>query len=48
MTIGCVLKNPTYAGLLKVQIYKDYAGGLFDGNHVPIIDKTTWMMVQEK
>jgi len=48
MAIERVLKNPTYAGLLKVEAYKDYAGGLFDGIHEPIIDKTTWMMVQEK
>lgn len=41
-------KNPTSAGLLKVEAYKDYAGGLFDGIHEPIVDKTTWMMVQEK
>src|SRR5690606_15666710 len=33
---------------LKVEAYKNYAGGLFDGIHEAIIDKTTWMMVQEK
>ena len=48
MAIERVLKNPVYAGLLKVAAYKEYAGGLFDGIHEPIIDKTTWMMVQEK
>ena len=48
MAIERVLKNPVYAGLLKVATYKEYAGGLFDGIHEPIIDKTTWMMVQEK
>lgn len=49
MAIERVLKNPVYAGLLKVAAYKEYAGGLFDGIHEPIIDKTTWMVVvQEK
>ena len=48
MAIERVLKNPVYAGLLKVAAYKEYTGGLFDGIHEPIIDKTTWMMVQEK
>jgi site-specific DNA recombinase len=48
MSIERVLKNPTYAVLLNVKAYKDYAGGLFDAIHEPIIDKTTWMMVQEK
>lgn len=48
MAIERVLTNPTYAGLLKVEAYKEYAGGLFDGIHEPIIDKTTWRLVQEK
>ena len=48
MAIERVLKNPTYAGILKVDAYKEYAGGLFEAIHEPIIDKTTWMMVQEK
>ena len=48
MAIERVLKNPTYAGLLKVEAYKDYAGGLFEAIHEPIVDKATWMMVQEK
>ncbi|HSH68188.1 MAG TPA: recombinase family protein, partial [Bacteroidia bacterium] len=48
MAIERVLTNPTYAGLLKVEAYKEYAGGLFDGIHEPIIDKTTWKLVQEK
>ncbi|MEC3880201.1 recombinase family protein [Parapedobacter sp. 10938] len=48
MAIERVLKNPTYAGLLKVESYKGNAGGLFDGIHEAIIDKATWMMVQEK
>ncbi len=46
MAIERVLKNPVYAGLLKVEAYKN--GGLFDAIHEPIIDKTSWMMVQEK
>lgn len=48
MAVERVLKNPTYAGLLKVEAYKEYAGGLFNGIHEPIIDLTTWKMVQEK
>lgn len=48
MAIERVLKNPVYAGLLKVDAYKQYPGGLFDGIHEPIIDLTTWKMVQEK
>ncbi|WP_353098096.1 recombinase family protein [Empedobacter brevis] len=48
MAIERVLKNPVYAGLLKVEAYKNYPGGLFDAIHEPIIDKTSWMMVQEK
>ena len=48
MAIERVLKNPVYAGLLKVEAYKNYPGGLFDAIHEPIIDKISWMMVQEK
>ena len=48
MAIVRVLENPVYAGLLKVKAYKEYAGGLFNGIHEPIIDLTTWKMVQEK
>lgn len=48
MAIERVLTNPVYAGLLKVDTYKNYTGGLFDGIHEPIIDTTTWKMVQEK
>jgi len=33
---------------VKVEAYKNYPGGLFDAIHEPIIDKTSWMMVQEK
>lgn len=29
MAIERVLKNPVYAGLLKVEAYKNYPGGLF-------------------
>lgn len=48
MAVTRVLENPVYAGLLKVKEYKDYAGGLFNGIHEPIIDSVTWKMVQEK
>ncbi|MCA5004963.1 recombinase family protein [Sphingobacterium bovistauri] len=48
MAIERVLKNPIYAGLLKVDAYKNYEGGLFNGIHEPIIDKTTWTLVQQK
>lgn len=48
MAIERVLSNPAYAALLKVEPYKDYPGGLFPANHEPIIDMTTWQMVQSK
>lgn len=48
MAIERVLKNPVYAGLLHVDSFKEHAGGLFQGIHEPIIDMTTWKMVQEK
>ncbi|WP_343657996.1 recombinase family protein [Chryseobacterium sp.] len=48
MAIERVLKNPIYAGLLKVDAHKDYPGGLFNGIHEPIVDRTTWDFVQEK
>ena len=41
MAIERVLKNPVYAGLLKVEAYKNYPEGLFDAIHEPIIDKTS-------
>lgn len=43
-----VLSNPTYAGLLNVKAFKEHPGGLFPGIHEPIIDITTWQMVQRK
>lgn len=43
-----VLVNPVYAGMLKVQGYKEYPGGIFPAIHEPIIDMTTWQMVQNK
>ena len=43
-----LLSNPVYAGMLQVQAYKEYPGGLFPAIHEPIIDITTWQMVQEK
>jgi len=48
MAIERILTNPVYAGLLKVNAYKYYTGGLFEGIHEAIIDTTTWRMVQEK
>ena len=43
-----VLANPTYAGLLQVEAFKEYPGGLFPGIHEPIVDIHTWQMVQTK
>lgn len=43
-----VLVNPVYAGMLNVQAYKQYPGGLFPAIHESIIDMTTWQMVQSK
>lgn len=43
-----VLLNPVYVGMLKVQGYKDLPGGIFPAIHEPIIDITTWQMVQNK
>lgn len=43
-----LLAKPIYAGLLQVEGFKDYPGGLFPGIHEPIIDITTWKLVQEK
>ncbi|MBC9794956.1 recombinase family protein [Sinomicrobium weinanense] len=43
-----ILKNPAYAGLLKVKPFKNYPGGLFPGAHEPIIDRVTWHEVQTK
>lgn len=48
MVIERILTNPVYAGLLKVETYKEYQGGLFKGIHEAIIDITTWKLVQEK
>ena len=43
-----VLANPVYAGMLKVQGYREYPGGLFPAIHEAIIDNVTWKMVQSK
>ena len=43
-----VLTNPVYAGMLQVQGYKEYPGGIFAAIHEAIIDKTTWQLVQNK
>lgn len=48
MAIERVLSNPVHAGLLYVDAYKDHPGGLFPAIHEPIIDMTTWQMVQSK
>lgn len=48
MAIDRVLANPVYAGLVKVELFKDLPGGLFPAIHEPIVDKTTWTMVQSK
>ncbi len=48
MAIERVLANPVYAGLLKVDAYKEYPGGLFPAIHEPVVDMTTWQMVQSK
>lgn len=48
MAIDRVLANPVYAGLVKVEQFKDLPGGLFPAIHEPIVDKTTWTMVQSK
>ena len=43
-----VLSNPVYAGMLQVQGYKEFPGGIFPGIHEAIIDSTNWQMVQSK
>jgi len=43
-----VLSNPVYAGMLRVQGYKEYPGGIFPAIHEPIIDISTWQMTQNK
>lgn len=48
MAIERVLKNPAYTGLIKAKSHQGAPGGLFPGIHEPIIDRTTWQMVQEK
>ncbi len=42
------MSNPVYAGMLQVKPFKEYPGGLFPAIHEPIIDKTTWRIVQQK
>ncbi len=48
MAIEKVLTNPVHARLLYVEAYKEYPGGFFPAIHEPIIDITTWQMVQSK
>ncbi|SHK41625.1 Site-specific DNA recombinase [Flagellimonas taeanensis] len=47
-TIDNILQNPIYTGLQKVKPFKEHPGGLFPANHEPIIDRITWLNVQEK
>jgi site-specific DNA recombinase len=48
MALDRVLVNPVYAGLVKVEAFKDLQGGLFPAIYEIIIDRTTWQMVQSK
>lgn len=48
MAIDRVLANPVYAGLVRVEAFKDLPGGLFPAIHEPIVDKATWQMTQSK
>ena len=47
-SIERVSSNPVYAGMLQVQGYKEFPGGIFPGIHETIIDSTSWQMVQSK
>lgn len=47
-SIERVLSNPVYAGMLQVQGYKEFPGGIFPGIHEAIIDSTSWQIVQSK
>jgi site-specific DNA recombinase len=48
VSIQRILSYPLYAGMQYVQPFKTYPGGLFPAIHDPIIDKSTWQMVQNK
>lgn len=48
MAVERVLANPAYAGLVRVEPFKDLPGGLFPAAHESIVDKATWQMVQSK
>lgn len=48
VAIQRILSYPLYAGLQHVDAFKDYPGGLFPAQHEPIIDLSTWEMVQRK
>ncbi len=48
MAIERVLSNPAYAGMLRAKAFKEHPGGIFSGAHEPIVDLTTWKMVQSK
>uniref|UniRef100_UPI00227B3964 recombinase family protein n=2 Tax=Flavobacteriaceae TaxID=49546 RepID=UPI00227B3964 len=47
-TIDNILQNPIYTSLQRVKPFKKHPGGLFPVNHEPIIDRMTWLNVQEK
>ncbi|SMC62420.1 recombinase family protein [Pedobacter nyackensis] len=48
MTIERILKNPSYVGMVYARAFKEHPGGLFPARHEPLIDLTTWEMVQNK
>ncbi|SCW48948.1 recombinase family protein [Mucilaginibacter sp. NFR10] len=48
MAVERVLSNPAYAGMVKAKPFKEYPGGLFPARHEPLIDMTTWNIVQNK
>ena len=43
-----ILLNPIYAGMLRVKAYKNFAGGLFQAIHEPLIDMHRWQLAQQK
>ncbi|WP_432327692.1 recombinase family protein [Mucilaginibacter sp. P25] len=48
MAVERVLSNPAYAGMVRAKAFKEHPGGLFPARHEPIIDMTTWNVVQNK
>ncbi len=43
-----ILSNAVYSGQQLVKSWRDLPGGIFPGNHPPIIDLLTWQQVQNK